>query len=62
MGMLDKVLCDSGSNFAGVRWGAISDIYGITLVNTPIGAPYQLGNAERHIQILKKPFILSIVS
>ena len=56
LGMPDKILCDAGSNFSGKCWDTISDIYGITMINTPIGASYQLGKAERHIQILKKAY------
>ena len=56
MGIPVKILRDAWANFPGPRWDAISTIYGITITQSTIGSSYHLGEAEGHIQILKKTY------
>ena len=54
LGMPHRVLVNDGTSFKGKLRGALSSMYGIAIVTAPSEAHFQVGKAERAIQIIKK--------
>ena len=54
VGFPKRILCDAGLTCRGKLWDSLSSMYGIVIIPAPTEGHFQVGKAERQVQIVKK--------
>ena len=55
-GMPESIVCDRGTHFLGLGWNTICDTHSVKMVMAPTWARYQVGTAERQVELVKRSY------